>query len=87
VMFTLWDSLEAVKAFAGEDYEAAVFCPEDERFLIERDLRAAHFDVDTYGRGSIDLPPRLRGRRVMLRPLRAALEHAGSAAGGRAALR
>jgi heme-degrading monooxygenase HmoA len=30
VMFTLWDSLEAVKAFAGEDYETAVFYPEDE---------------------------------------------------------
>jgi heme-degrading monooxygenase HmoA len=25
VMFTLWDSLEAVKAFAGDDHETAVF--------------------------------------------------------------
>ena len=25
VMFTLWNSLDAVKAFAGEDYEVAVF--------------------------------------------------------------
>jgi heme-degrading monooxygenase HmoA len=45
VMFTLWDSLDAIKAFAGEDYEVAVFYPEDERFLIERDLRAAHYEV------------------------------------------
>jgi hypothetical protein len=45
VMFTLWDSLDAVKAFAGEDYETGVFDPEDERFLIERDLRAVHYDV------------------------------------------
>jgi heme-degrading monooxygenase HmoA len=45
VMFTLWDSVEAVKAFAGEEYETAVFYPEDERFLIERDLRAAHFQL------------------------------------------
>jgi heme-degrading monooxygenase HmoA len=29
VMFTLWDSLDSVKAFAGEEYEAAVFYPED----------------------------------------------------------
>src|SRR5665809_130355 len=36
VMFT-WDSLDAVKAFAGEDYETAVFYPEDDRFLVERD--------------------------------------------------
>jgi heme-degrading monooxygenase HmoA len=47
VMFTLWDSIEAVKAFAGDDYETAVFYPEDDRFLIERDLSAAHYEVDT----------------------------------------
>jgi heme-degrading monooxygenase HmoA len=46
VMLTLWDSLEAVKAFAGDDYETAVFYPEDDRFLIERDLTAAHYEVD-----------------------------------------
>jgi heme-degrading monooxygenase HmoA len=45
VMLTLWDSLEAVKAFAGEDFETAVFYPEDDRFLVERDLTAAHFEV------------------------------------------
>ena len=45
VMFTLWDSLDAIKAFAGEDYETAVFYPEDERFLLERDLRATHYEV------------------------------------------
>ncbi|HEX2156283.1 MAG TPA: hypothetical protein VHS79_04765 [Actinomycetes bacterium] len=47
VMFTLWDSLEAVRAFAGDDYETAVFYPEDERFLVERDLTATHYQVDT----------------------------------------
>ena len=46
VMFTLWDSLEAVRAFAGDDYETAVFYPEDERFLVERDLTATHYQVD-----------------------------------------
>ena len=45
VMFTLWDSLDAVKAFAGEDYETAVFYPEDDRFLVERDERALHYEV------------------------------------------
>ena len=47
VMFTLWDSLEAVKAFAGDEYETAVFYPEDDRFLVERDLVATHYQVDT----------------------------------------
>ena len=45
VMFTLWDSLDAVKAFAGEDYEMAVFYPEDDRFLVERDEKASHYEV------------------------------------------
>ena len=45
VMFTLWDSLDAVKAFAGDDYQTAVFYPEDDRFLVERDLEASHYAV------------------------------------------
>jgi heme-degrading monooxygenase HmoA len=60
VMFTLWESLDAVKDFAGEEYETAVFYPEDERFLLERDLRASHFDVDTYEAGFDDRPERRR---------------------------
>ena len=46
LMFTLWDSIEAVKAFAGEDYETAVFYPEDDRFLVERELVATHYQVE-----------------------------------------
>jgi len=45
LMFTLWDSIESVKGFAGDDHETAVFYPEDDRFLIERELTAAHYDV------------------------------------------
>jgi heme-degrading monooxygenase HmoA len=48
LMFTVWDSLDAVKAFAGDDYETAVFYPEDDRYLIERDLRATHYSVETH---------------------------------------
>lgn len=47
VMFTLWESLGSVKAFAGEDYETAVFYPEDDRFLVQRELKAKHYQVDT----------------------------------------
>jgi len=45
VMVTLWDSLDAVRAFAGDDVEKAVFYPEDDAFLIERDLSATHYQV------------------------------------------
>ena len=48
LMFTLWDSLDAVKAFAGEDYETAVFYPEDDRYLVERDLESAHYEVHSH---------------------------------------
>jgi heme-degrading monooxygenase HmoA len=45
VTFSLWESLDAVKAFAGEDYETAVFYPEDDRFLVERDDTCTHYEV------------------------------------------
>ena len=43
--FTLWDSLDAVRAFAGDDVEAAVYYPEDDRYLVERDDTVAHYEV------------------------------------------
>jgi heme-degrading monooxygenase HmoA len=49
VAFTLWESWDAIRAFAGEDYEAAVFYPEDDRFLVQRDLSAAHYEVAADG--------------------------------------
>jgi len=45
LLVTLWDSLDAVRAFAGEDVERAVFYPEDDRFLVARDDRVTHYDV------------------------------------------
>jgi heme-degrading monooxygenase HmoA len=48
LMFTLWESLDAVKAFAGDDPERAVFYAEDDRYLVERELRTAHYEVDTH---------------------------------------
>jgi heme-degrading monooxygenase HmoA len=43
--FSLWDSRDSIRAFAGEDIDQAVFYPEDDRFLIERDLTVRHYDV------------------------------------------
>ena len=45
IMLSLWDSMDSIAAFAGEDLERAVFYPEDDRFLIERDLTVAHYQV------------------------------------------
>ena len=44
-VMSLWDSLEDVKAFAGEDVDAAHYYPEDERFLLEFAPRVKHFEV------------------------------------------
>jgi heme-degrading monooxygenase HmoA len=46
VTMSLWDSLEAVRGFAGDDVERAVFFPKDDRFLVERDLTVAHYEVE-----------------------------------------
>jgi heme-degrading monooxygenase HmoA len=45
VTFSLWDSMDAVRAFAGDDPDAAVFYPEDDDFLVERDLRVRHHEI------------------------------------------
>jgi heme-degrading monooxygenase HmoA len=45
VVISLWESLEHVRAFAGEDVGRAVFYPEDEAYLVERDWTVAHYDV------------------------------------------
>ena len=48
---SLWESLEAVKRFAGEDYEKAHYYPEDRDFLVELEPFVEHYDVlDAPGR-------------------------------------
>ena len=42
----LFEQLEDVRAFAGDELEAAVFFAEDDRYLIERELEVRHYDVD-----------------------------------------
>ncbi|HSI94125.1 MAG TPA: hypothetical protein VK925_11535 [Jiangellaceae bacterium] len=45
VTLSWWDSLASIRAFAGEDIEAAVFYPADEAYLVDRETRVAHFEV------------------------------------------
>jgi heme-degrading monooxygenase HmoA len=47
----LWESLEAVRRFAGEEIERAVFFPEDERYLVDRELTVVHYEV--FGTGEL----------------------------------
>jgi heme-degrading monooxygenase HmoA len=48
VVATTWASLEAVKAFAGEDYTAAVVEPAVRDLLARFDAGVTHFTVQTY---------------------------------------
>jgi len=45
VTVTLFDSLEAVKEFAGEDHEVAVVPPEARKLLSRFDARSAHYET------------------------------------------
>ena len=43
VTVSRWESLEAIRGFAGDDIETAVYYPEDDRFLVERDDKVRHW--------------------------------------------
>jgi len=45
LVVSLWDSLESIGAFAGDDIERAVYYPEDEKYLLELDPNVTHYDV------------------------------------------
>jgi heme-degrading monooxygenase HmoA len=67
---SLWDSLESIKRFAGEDYERARYYPEDEKFLLEFEPAVGHYE---YFEGESSLvPPRAtdRKRRIFREGLR-----------------
>lgn len=42
---SLWDSYDAIRRFAGEEYEKAHYYPEDRDFLLELEPYVEHYDV------------------------------------------
>jgi heme-degrading monooxygenase HmoA len=45
VTITRFDSMDAVRAFAGADYEVAVIHPEAQDLLTHYDARSAHYET------------------------------------------
>lgn len=45
ITIILWDSIDSIKAVAGEDYETAVIPEERRQFLSRWDPKAAHYEV------------------------------------------
>ena len=42
---SLWESRDAIAAFAGDHIETAVFYDEDDRYLVDREVTVEHFDL------------------------------------------
>jgi hypothetical protein len=41
---SLWDSLDAIRAFAGDNFEV-VFYEDDDRFLVDRERFVTHYEI------------------------------------------
>lgn len=49
LLLTLWDSYDAIRAFAGDEISAARYYPEDQDYLVELEPCVTHYQV-------LDLP-------------------------------
>jgi heme-degrading monooxygenase HmoA len=45
VVITRWQSMDAIRAFAGADAEMAVVPPKAQAFMVSFDARVRHYDV------------------------------------------
>jgi heme-degrading monooxygenase HmoA len=45
VLISLWDSMDAVRAFAGENPDKSVYYPEDDQFLLQMEPLVRHYEV------------------------------------------
>ena len=45
LLVTVWESLEAIRAFAGPEVERAVYYPEDDAYLLAKEPTVAHYEV------------------------------------------
>lgn len=45
LILTLWNSMEAIKKFAGEDVDKARYYPEDQDYLLEFEEKVTHYEV------------------------------------------
>lgn len=45
---TEWDSVESIKAFAGEEYQLAKYYPGDEKYLLEFEKHVVHYETFEY---------------------------------------
>ena len=44
-LISYWDSLDSIRAFAGDDIQVARYYPEDEAFLLGKEPHVIHHEV------------------------------------------
>ena len=45
LLISFWDSLEAIRRFAGPNLDRAVYYPKDKEFLLELEPTVSHYEV------------------------------------------
>jgi heme-degrading monooxygenase HmoA len=50
ITLSLWETVDAIRAFAGDEIEAAVLYPEDERYLVDGGTDIRHYEVADHSR-------------------------------------
>ncbi len=45
LLISLWDSIEVIRRFSGDEIDKAVYYPEDRKFLLAFDLNVEHNEV------------------------------------------
>lgn len=45
LFLSLWESLAAIKRFAGDDHEKARYYPSDKDFLLEMEPAVSHYEI------------------------------------------
>lgn len=45
LLLTLWDSIESIRKFAGDDIEKARYYPDDKDYLLELEPHVTHYEV------------------------------------------
>jgi len=45
LLASFWESFDAIRRFAGDDVETAVYYPEDAEYLLELEPKVTHYEV------------------------------------------
>lgn len=45
MLISLWDSMDAVREFAGENPDRSVYYPEDDQYLLDMEALVRHYEV------------------------------------------